>query len=147
MSVVASPHIRRRRRWHKSSRPLMADPPRPALRDWVCHIGSNRYRTDADEVIDASSMRFEDAGQVDAVIDTIGGDVQHRSFTIRDGYLVSVVAPPDAEEAERCGVHACVFIVDVDREYLTQVARSIDAGELQTRVGSILGLRCGSGSA
>ena len=51
----------------------------------------------ADNVIDAGSERFEDkVGNVDAVIDLIGGETQERSFAVlkTGGHLVSAVSVP-----------------------------------------------------
>ena len=50
----------------------------------------------ADEVIDYNAHKFEDkVSGVDSVLDTIGGEVQHRSWkTLRPkGTLVSIVHP------------------------------------------------------
>jgi NADPH:quinone reductase-like Zn-dependent oxidoreductase len=50
----------------------------------------------AEEVIDYSTDRFEDfVSGVDAVIDTVGGEIRERSFGVlkKGGILVSVVSP------------------------------------------------------
>ncbi len=63
----------------------------------------------ADEVIDYTSVRFEDAVHaVDAVFDTVGGDTQDRSWSVlaRGGVLVSIVKPPPESMAEKYGVRA-----------------------------------------
>src|SRR5262249_44673781 len=70
----------------------------------------------ADRVIDFHTARFEDvAGQVDVVVDTVGGEIQRRSFGIiaPGGILVSSVSQPDAEEAVRRQVRTAFFIIDV----------------------------------
>ena len=94
-------------------------------------------------VIDASTSRFEDAaGSVDIVIDTVGGDVQQRSFQVvkPGGILVSSVSPPDAEHAGRAGIRATFFIVNVTTDALNRVAAQIDSGLLQPRVGAVVPL-------
>jgi NADPH:quinone reductase-like Zn-dependent oxidoreductase len=93
--------------------------------------------------IDVETTRFEDVTEpVDAVIDTVGGDVQTRSFAVlkRGGNLVSSVAKPNAELASRCGVSASFILVDVTTDALTQVAQLVDAGRLKTRLGAVLPL-------
>jgi NADPH:quinone reductase-like Zn-dependent oxidoreductase len=97
----------------------------------------------AEEVIDSDVERFEDDLEpVDAVIDTVGGEMQTRSLAVikRDGVLVSSVSQPDAEKARVRGVRAIMFIVDVDGQYLSSIAAMIDARELVTNVGAVLPL-------
>jgi NADPH:quinone reductase-like Zn-dependent oxidoreductase len=96
----------------------------------------------ADEVVDYAKP-FEDAvHDIDVVIDTIGGEIQARSFavTARGGVLVSSVSQPDAALAERYGVRAKYFIVDVTTERLRTIAAKIDAGELRVEIGTVLPL-------
>ena len=86
---------------------------------------------------------FEDKiSPVDAVIDLVGGEVQQRSFSVlkRGGTLVSAVSPPDQVAAERHGVRAMFFLVDVTTSHLARIAEMIDAGELTTNVGTVLPL-------
>ncbi len=97
----------------------------------------------AGQVIDFRSVRFEDvSGPVDAVIDTVGGEVQSRSFQVlkAGGALVSSVSQPDPLEAERRGVRVIFFLVDVSSFYLTRIAQMIDAGELIPCVGAVVPL-------
>jgi NADPH:quinone reductase-like Zn-dependent oxidoreductase len=104
--------------------------------DYVKELGANR-------VIDVSSSRFEDGLEpVDAVMDTVGGDVQTRSLAVLKpgGILVSAAAPPDQKEAERRGVRAKFFLVDVRTELLARLASMIQACELDAHVGTVLPL-------
>jgi NADPH:quinone reductase-like Zn-dependent oxidoreductase len=97
----------------------------------------------AERAIDYRTQRFEDeVRDVDAVIDLIGGDTQERSFQVlrRGGTLVSAVSPPDQRLAQRYGVEAAFFLVNVTSRYLTEIASLIDAGELRARVGTVLPL-------
>ena len=97
----------------------------------------------ADTVIDFRTRRFEDeARDVDAVLDLVGGETQERSFRVlrRGGTLISAVSPPDQDVAESHGVHATFFLVKVTRRYLTEIADLIDSGELRTGVGTVLPL-------
>ncbi|MCI0429877.1 MAG: NADP-dependent oxidoreductase [Rhodospirillales bacterium] len=97
----------------------------------------------ADTVIDFQTQRFEDeAREVDAVLDLVGGDTQKRSFQVlrRGGKLISAVSPPDQDLAKRHGVDATFFLVKVTSRYLRQIADLIDSGKLSTRVGTVLPL-------
>lgn len=92
----------------------------------------------ADNVIDYSATKFETAVRpVDAVLDTIGGDTQRRSFAVLKpgGILVSVVSPAPAEPP---GVRSAFFLVDVTTERLNVLSRFFDNGELSTNVGTVL---------
>jgi NADPH:quinone reductase-like Zn-dependent oxidoreductase len=97
----------------------------------------------AAQVIDFQTKRFEDeVSHVDAVIDTVGGEVQERSFAVLkpNGMLVSSVSAPDPSLAKRFGVRVAFFIVSVPSPQLKRIARLIDEGTLKTDVGVVLGL-------
>ena len=97
----------------------------------------------ADEVIDIGAQRFEDAVRdADAVIDLVGGEAQTRSFAVlrSGGVLVSAVSPPDQALAERQGVRALFFLVDVRTERLAELASMIENGSLRTAIGTVLPL-------
>lgn len=96
----------------------------------------------ADRVVDRDA-RFEDVvGPVDAVVDTVGGETQARSFAVlkRGGVLISAVSEPDAALAERHGVRAAFMLVAVDTACLEQIAARLDAGALASSVGLVLPL-------
>ncbi|MCO6417404.1 NADP-dependent oxidoreductase [Siccirubricoccus sp. KC 17139] len=97
----------------------------------------------ADMVIDYRAQRFDaEVRDADAVIDLVGGDTQSRSFQIlrRGGKLISTVSNPDQRLAERHGVEASFFLVDVTSRYLAEIARLLDSGDLKARIGAILPL-------
>jgi len=97
----------------------------------------------ADTVVDYRTQRFEDeVRDVDAVIDLVGGETQNRSFQVlrRGGKLISAVSKPDQKLAERHGVEASFFLVNVTRQYLTEIGRLVDGGKLRTKVGAVLPL-------
>jgi NADPH:quinone reductase-like Zn-dependent oxidoreductase len=97
----------------------------------------------ADEVLDFHARRFEDVvGEVDTVIDLVGGEVQARSFTVLKpgGALISAVSPPDQASAAARGVRAGFFLVDVSTARLTRIAGMIEAGALVPSVGAVLPL-------
>ena len=97
----------------------------------------------ADRVVDYRTQRFDDEiKDTDAVLDLVGGDTQTRSFQVlrRGGKLISTVSQPDQERAQRHGITAAFFLVDVTTERLGRIAELIDGGALKTRVGVILPL-------
>lgn len=97
----------------------------------------------AAEVIDFRTQRFEEhVTGVDAVIDTVGGNTQARSFAVlkRDGMLVSSVSAPSQELAAKYGVRIAFFIVSVSKAELERIAQLFDAGALKTDVGVVLRL-------
>jgi len=96
----------------------------------------------AEEVIDRS-QRFEDlVAGVDAVIDTVGGETQERSFGVlkRGGILVSSVSQPSQELASKYGVRTAFFIVAVTAAQLARIGQLIDDGALKTDLGIVLSL-------
>ena len=97
----------------------------------------------ADLVIDYRTEQFENkVRDADAVIDLVGGDTQRRSFQVlrRGGKLISAVSDPDQDLAQRHGVEAAFFLVEVTTQALAQIASLIDGGNLRTRVGAVLRL-------
>lgn len=94
-------------------------------------------------VIDYGVKRFEEqVKDVDAVLDTVGGDILERSYEVlkRGGILVSSAAQPSEEKAQQHGVRARFFLVEVTTERLNKIGELIDAGELDTEVGEVLWL-------
>jgi NADPH:quinone reductase-like Zn-dependent oxidoreductase len=97
----------------------------------------------ANTVIDYRTQRFEEeVRDADAVIDLVGGETQSRSFQVlrRGGRLISAVSGPDQHLAERHGVDAAFFLVNVTSQYLAEIAGLVDGGKLRTRVGAVLPL-------
>ena len=75
---------------------------------------------------------------VDAVLDTVGGETQLRSFRVLKpgGMLVSVISPP----AQPAGFRATFFLVDVTATRLGRIASLLEDGKLTAEVGSVLPL-------
>ena len=93
----------------------------------------------AEMVVDYETTKFEDAvPPVDAVLDTVGGETQHRSFRVLKpgGILVSSVSPPP----QRAGFRSAFFLVDVTATRLDTLARLLDSRKLTTAVGTVLPL-------
>lgn len=99
-------------------------------------------RRAAREVIDARTIRLDELTGIDVVLDTIGGDIQDRSFAVLKpgGVLVSAVSTPDQQKAARHGVRALFFLVEVTSRRLDDIAALVEAGELHTNVGDVLPL-------
>jgi NADPH:quinone reductase-like Zn-dependent oxidoreductase len=95
----------------------------------------------AHEAIDYRTSFEDSVRDVDAVIDLVGGDTQRRSFQVlrRGGKLISAVSEPDKDLAQRHGVEAAFFLVEVTTQQLDEIARLIDDG-LRVRVGAVLPL-------
>ena len=100
-------------------------------------------RLGADQVVDHLAGRFEDAvGQVDLVVDTVGGERLRRSPAVlrRGGRLVSVAETPSAEDAAAPGITAIYFVVAPNRGQLVKLAGLIDGGELRPTVDRVFPL-------
>jgi NADPH:quinone reductase-like Zn-dependent oxidoreductase len=94
-------------------------------------------------VIDYRTTRIEErVKDIDAVIDTVGGESLDRCYGVikRGGILVSSASQPSHEKADQYGVRAVFFLVQVTTERLTNIAELIDAGKLKTEVGEVLWL-------
>jgi NADPH:quinone reductase-like Zn-dependent oxidoreductase len=105
-------------------------------KDFVTNLGAH-------EVIDYANERFEDhVDDVDVVLDMVGGETQDRSWSVMrpGGVLVSVFAPPDAEQAAAHGVRAAFFIVEPNRAQLQAITRLIETGRLTPRVDRVVSL-------
>jgi NADPH:quinone reductase-like Zn-dependent oxidoreductase len=97
----------------------------------------------ADTVIDFKTQRFEaEVRDADAVIDLVGGETQTRSFQVlrRGGKLISAVSNPDQDLAQKHGVAARFFLVNVTSQHLAEIAGLLDSGNLSTHVGAVLPL-------
>ena len=96
-----------------------------------------------DEPIDYETTRFEDViHDVDVVLDPIGGDTQNRSWKVlkKGGILVSIVAPPSADEAAKHGVRSAFFSARPSSLQLFEIAKLVDAGKLKPVVETVLPL-------
>ncbi|MGI8788063.1 MAG: NADP-dependent oxidoreductase [Pyrinomonadaceae bacterium] len=95
----------------------------------------------ADEFIDYQKTKFEDAVKdVDAVLDTIGGETQERSFQVlkKGGHLVSLVNPPSPESAEKYGVKAEMLNMQPNAGELAEITELAEQGKLKTHVDTVL---------
>jgi NADPH:quinone reductase-like Zn-dependent oxidoreductase len=97
----------------------------------------------AGEVVDLRQQSLQSLpGQVDAVIDTAGGDKQRDAASAlkRGGTLVSSVSAPDANLMRRNGTRGEYLIVQVTSAHLDRITRLLDAGDVAAHVGTVLAL-------
>jgi NADPH:quinone reductase-like Zn-dependent oxidoreductase len=90
-----------------------------------------------DTFVDLLGDRLEDVGEVDLVLDVIGGEIQQRSAALvrADGTLVTIVGPKP-EVRPRDG-RAVFFVVESDRARLADLAQRLRDGRLQPIVGEV----------
>jgi NADPH:quinone reductase-like Zn-dependent oxidoreductase len=96
-----------------------------------------------DQVVDYDTESFENVVQpVDVVLDTIGGDVQQRSWKVLKpgGILVSIASPPSAEAAAANGVRQAFVFTQPNAGQLAEIAALVDGDKLKAIVETILPL-------
>ena len=82
-------------------------------------------RLGAEQYLDLAHDPLGEVQGVDVVFDLVGGDVLHRSWPMLrpGGSIVSIVEAPNAERAD---VNSLFFVVEPNREQLTDLARRIE---------------------
>jgi NADPH:quinone reductase-like Zn-dependent oxidoreductase len=91
-------------------------------------------------ILDSSAAGFENSlPQVDAVLDTVGGDtVQRCSAEVKvGGRLVSVAS---TQLPQRAGMHSVFFYAEVTSQRLRTVTDRFETRRISARVGSVLPL-------
>jgi NADPH:quinone reductase-like Zn-dependent oxidoreductase len=90
----------------------------------------------AKEFVDLDNDALEDVGEVDLVIDVIGGEIGKRSAGLirAGGTLVSIVGPPEARPHEGLAVD---FVVESDRAQLNEIVQRVRDGRLRTNIGNV----------
>ena len=93
----------------------------------------------AHKFIDLDSGRVEDAGEVDVVLDVIGGEILERSTALvrPGGTLVTIAEPPTTHPR---GGRAIFFVVEPNREQLTELATRVQTGRLTPLVNTVMPL-------
>ncbi|GAB2736367.1 NADP-dependent oxidoreductase [Kitasatospora kifunensis] len=109
--------------------------------EWLTGLG-------ADEVVDYTAVRFEEAVKdIDVVIDLVGDGHENTSTRSLEvlcpgGLLVAIpgAAPELAEAARSRGVRSTTFLVEPDGPALTRIAELIDAGRIRVEVEEVFPL-------
>jgi NADPH:quinone reductase-like Zn-dependent oxidoreductase len=88
------------------------------------------------EFLDLDSERLEDIGQVDIVLDVIGGEVRDRSTALirPGGTLVTITDPPSVHPSDG---RAVFFVVEPNRDQLAQLAARLRDGRVVPRVNAV----------
>ncbi|MDO3410439.1 NADP-dependent oxidoreductase [Saccharibacillus sp. CPCC 101409] len=93
----------------------------------------------ADTFIDYKKEDFSEIlSDYDMVLDTMGGDVQHKSFQVLKpgGHLVSLLEKPDENLAKDLGVHTAHFMMEPKGDQLEKLADLIKHGKLKPVIDS-----------
>ncbi|MCA1020825.1 NADP-dependent oxidoreductase [Halobacillus litoralis] len=100
-------------------------------RDWVEKLGVDRF-------IDYKEEDFSEVLQdFDIVVDTLGGEVQEKSFQVlkEGGKLPSVVQPPDETKAGEKNIKAGFVWLEPDGEQLSKLSKMMEEGKLKSVIG------------
>ncbi|WP_433120664.1 NADP-dependent oxidoreductase [Micromonospora sp. CA-246542] len=102
---------------------------RAADRDVALSLGAQAF---AD--LDADDLR--QIGEVDVVLDVIGGDILRRSTELvrPGGTVVTIAAPPEVQPRDG---RAVFFVVEPDRARLVDLAERVRTGRLRPIVGAV----------
>jgi NADPH:quinone reductase-like Zn-dependent oxidoreductase len=95
------------------------------------------------QVVDYKHERFETVGQVDAVLDLIGGETATRSFAVvkKGGVLVSTVGAANPELAARAGIRGVNMGQQRSAADLSELAGFVERGEVKPRIGEVFPLQ------
>ncbi|WP_100011328.1 NADP-dependent oxidoreductase [Lentibacillus sediminis] len=91
-----------------------------------------------DEFINYQETDFEkELNDYDIVLDTLGGEVQQKSFQIlkKGGTLVSIAEPPNEELAEEKGIKAGFHWLEPDGGQLAEMAKLLESGKISAQIG------------
>lgn len=94
----------------------------------------------ADEVIDYKTTNFEEVlHDYDVVFDTMGGEIQTKSYQVlkKGGRLVTIVNAPDEEKANEYGVTASNVWLQPNGKQLEQLGALLQNGKLKAIVGHV----------
>jgi NADPH:quinone reductase-like Zn-dependent oxidoreductase len=98
-------------------------------RDVVLGLGAQQF-------LDLDVDPLEGVGEVDVVLDVIGGDVLERSIALirPGGTVVTIAMPPTVQPREG---RAVFFVVEPDRAQLAELAKRLRDGRLKPIVGAV----------
>jgi NADPH:quinone reductase-like Zn-dependent oxidoreductase len=102
---------------------------RTAHRDVVLGLGAKAF-------VDLTADEVEAVGEVDVVLDVMGGDVLERSTALvrRGGTVVTIAVPPTVQPRDG---RAVFFVVEPDRAQLSALAQRVRDGRLKPIVGAV----------
>ena len=94
------------------------------------------------QVVDYKRERFESVGQVDAVLDLIGGETATRSFAVvkKGGVMVSTVGGANSELAARAGIRGVNLVSKGNAADLAELAALVERGDVKPRMGQVFRL-------
>lgn len=93
----------------------------------------------ADQVVDYTTTKLADAVEpVDAVFDTLGGEVQEASWSLLKpgGIQVSIISPPQEARAAAAGARGAFVFIGPNAPVLERLAAMVDGGTLRPIVGA-----------
>lgn len=93
----------------------------------------------ADQVVDYTTTKLADAVEpVDAVFDTLGGEVQEASWSLMKpgGIQVSIISPPQEARAAAAGARGAFVFIGPNAPVLERLAAMVDGGTLRPIVGA-----------
>lgn len=91
------------------------------------------------QVIDYKKERFEAVGQVDAVLDLIGGETATRSYAMvrKGGVMVSALGAANAELATLAGIRGVNVAMKRSAADLAELAELVERGDVVPRMGQV----------
>ncbi|UZF23896.1 NADP-dependent oxidoreductase [Ralstonia pseudosolanacearum] len=96
----------------------------------------------ADVFIDTALKNLSLAGQVDAVLDLVGGELQEQAWPQlkQGGAFVSTISPPSADQAATRGARITLVFTQTSAEQLAAVAKLVDQGAVKVQIAKTLPL-------
>jgi len=97
----------------------------------------------ADVAVDYTRAKFEDiAKDVDVVLDSVGKDTLARSYGVvkKGGYIVSLVAQPNAIELETHAIRGSTVNVQPNADELAELGKLLDEKKIKVIVSQVLPL-------
>ena len=94
------------------------------------------------QVVDYKHERFEAVGQVDAVLDLIGGETATRSYALvkKGGVMVSTVHAANPELAAQAGIRGVNVVIKRSAADLSELAALVERGAVKPRMGEVFRL-------
>ena len=94
------------------------------------------------QVVDYKHERFEIVGQVDAVLDLIGGETAARSYAMvkKGGVMVSALGAANAELAAQAGISGVNVAMKRSAADLSELTALVERGDVTPRMGEVFRL-------